>query len=142
MKMNKEVKNYIASLVEKKAATKRAELTKAQYEAEAKCKATLDKFQKDIDAVTAPVVGKIEALMKKYGISHETDWRGVREPVEIRVDGVGGDNKALNDAYSKASAKVCAFDEKVRTTVGEVIAKLSLGGTAEDLERIVSELKF
>lgn len=141
MKLNKQTIEYIHSLVEGKAKPKKdaadAEVKKAEQAYESHKK----EFEAAIDAFNADTAKKAAAILKKFGVGTSTDWRGEHYEIEVSVNNIGK-NEKLDKAVDAAKDKRAELDKKVDAAVTEVVAKLTLGGTAADLESLIAELKF
>ena len=141
MKLNKQTMEYIRSLVEGKAKPKKdaadAEVEKAKQAYE-KCE---KEFRAALDAFRADSAKKAAAILKKFGFGTSTDWHDRPQEIEVEVSHVGSNGK-LDKAVETAKDKRAELNEKVEAAVTEIVAKLTLGGTAADLERLIAELKF
>ena len=141
MKMNGETKAYIHSLLCAKAGTKLSDLTKRIDALKAKQEATYTKLSAECEKIGADAVKKVLAVMKKLGVEPETDYRGEAYEVTCRFNNTAGATTfhAEIDTLSDEKTKI---ERAIMQKQTEIIAKLTLGGTAADLERLIAEVTF
>lgn len=142
MKMNKQTIEYINSLVEDKAKKKLAELEAKRDAISKKEDAVIKAAKSDVDKVLSDATKKVEAIYRKHSIT-PTDWCGkaIKVGVDIR-DEVRGLRSEFADELASANNAINSFGGVVYKKQTEVIAKLSLGGTAEDLDKIIGAIEF
>ena len=142
MKMNKQTIEYINSLVEDKAKEKLAELRAKRGAIAKKEEAVIGAAKSDVDKVLADATKKVEAIYRKYGIT-PTDWCGNAAKVGVKIhDEVRVFRTELSDELADADSAISSFGGIVTKKQTEVIAKLSLGGTVEDLDKIINSIEF
>lgn len=142
MKMNKQTIEYINSLVEDKAKGKLAELRAKRGAIAKKDAAVIDAAKSDVDKVLADATKKVEAIYRKHGIT-PTNWCGDATKVGVKVrDEVHGLRSEFADELADADSAISSFGDIVAKKQTEVIAKLSLGGTVEDLDKIINSIEF
>lgn len=143
MKMNNITMNYIRGLVDDKAKTKRTALSAALEKVQKERENFLGKFNKEIEKLEADTRKKAEAIGAKYNIPLVKDWSG--NDCKIKVD-INNFNESGNPYMKKeietATTKLNEFVEAVAAKSNEIIAKLSLGGTVADLEKLLADIKF
>lgn len=142
MKMNKQTIEYINSLVEDKAKKKLAELEAKRDAITKKEEAVISAAKSDVDKVLADAAKKVEAIYRKYGIA-PMDWCDKITKVGVKVcDEVRKLRSEFADELESANDAINSFGCVVYKKQTEVVAKLSLGGTAEDLDKIIGEIEF
>ncbi len=147
MRINSTTKSYINTLIDDKAKPALDKLIAEGESLVAEQTATFDKvypkYKKELDDLEKKVCKEISAIMEKYGICRETNWRG--NIVDPDVNFYHCDSKKLvkyNDEINKNTKKTEAMREKIERAKTEVVAKLSLGGDVGTLEDLISNLKF
>lgn len=142
MKVNKSVEAYVSKLVNDKADEKREEIRKERNALVAKYEENDKKYNKALKELLFDTKVKIEALMAKHKVALKNPWLTPSVNVYAYDDAktncpesVEQKRKALEDEMERLRN---IADEKVT----EIIAKLTLGGTAEDLEKMVADIKF
>lgn len=142
MKMNKQTIEYINSLVEGKANKKLATLKATRNTVVEKNDAVLNAAKADVDKALADAAKKVEAIYRKHGIT-PIGWGD--DTVAVKVV-VGGDVRNLRSKYAEAirsaESEIVEFNSIIAKKQTEVIAKLSLGGTAADLDEIIGAIEF
>lgn len=142
MKMNKQTIEYINSLVEEKSKKKLAELEAKRDAITKKEEAVLNAAKFEVDKALVEATKKVEAIYRKHGVT-PTGWSG--DPVAAKVV-VHGDVRDLSSKYTEeircSNKEIEEFNGIVYKKQTEVIAKLSLGGTAEDLDKIIGAIEF
>ena len=142
MKMNKQTIEYINSLVEEKSKKKLAELEAKRDAISKKEDAVIKAAKSDVDKVLADATKKVEAIYRKHGIT-PTKWCGKATKVVVNVsDEVCELRSEFADDLESANNAINSFGGIVYKKQTEVIAKLSLGGTAADLNEIISAIEF
>lgn len=142
MKMNKQTIEYINSLVEEKSKKKLAELEAKRDAITKKENAVVSAAKSEIDKVLAEAAKKIEAIYRKHNIT-PTDWCHNAVKVGVNVcDQVRSLRSKFADELADANNAINSFGNTVYKKQTEVIAKLSLGGTAEDLDKIIGAIEF
>lgn len=142
MKMNKQTIEYINSLVEEKSKKKLAELQARRDAITKKEEAVLSSARSEVNKVLAEAAKKIEAIYRKHNIT-PTDWCHNVVKVEVNVsDRVRMLRSEFVDELADANNAISSFGNTVYKKQTEVIAKLSLGGTAEDLDKIIGAIEF
>lgn len=142
MKMNNQTIAYINSLVEDKAKNKLAELKAKRDAITKKDEAVLNAAKSEVNKVLAEAAKKVEAIYRKHGIT-PTNWCGNVTKVGVNVcDEVRGLRSEFADELASANNAINSFGGVVHKKQTEVIAKLSLGGTAEDLDKIIGAIEF
>lgn len=142
MKMNKQTIEYINSLVEEKSKKKLAELEAKRDAISKKEDAVISAAKSDVNKVLADAAKRIEAVYRKHGIT-PMSWCGKATKVGVNVcDEVRVLHTELSDDLANANSAINQFGGIVYKKQTEVIAKLSLGGTAEDLDKIIGEIEF
>lgn len=142
MKMNKQTIEYINSLIEEKSKKKLAELEAKRDAADKKKDAVDNAAKSDVNKLLADTAKKVEAIYRKHGVT-PIGWDC--EAVAVKVI-VYGDVRDLRSKYSdevrSTNNEITEFNSIVAKKQTEVIAKLSLGGTAEDLDEIIGAIEF
>ena len=142
MKMNKQTIEYINSLVEEKSKKKLAELGEKRGAISKKEDAIISAAKSDVDKVLADAEKKIGAIYRKHGIT-PMDWGYNTVAVKVYIS---NDVRELHSKYTdeirSVNKEIEEFNNIVVKKQTEVIAKLSLGGTAEDLDEIISAIEF
>lgn len=141
MKLNKQTVQYINTLVQNKAKAKKDELDAEAAKVEAKAKKERGAYEAEIEAICKEAAKKAEAAMKKHGIAFDTYWNGEIAKPEVEIGHTGGADKFAGE-IERIERRKRELEAKIAEKQTEIIAKLSLGGSAEDLERLISELKF
>jgi hypothetical protein len=142
MKMNKQTIEYINSLVEEKSKKKLSELEARRDAISKKEDAVIKAAKSNVDKVLTDAAKKVEAIYRKHGIT-PTNWCGKATKVGVNVsDEVRGLRSEFADELASANEAINSFGNIVYKKQTEVIAKLSLGGTAEDLDKIIGAIEF
>jgi hypothetical protein len=142
MKMNKQTIEYINSLVEEKSKKKLSELKARRDAISKKEDAVIKAAKSNVDKVLTDATKKVEAIYRKHGIT-PTNWCGKATKVGVNVsDEVRGLRSEFADELASANEAINSFGNIVYKKQTEVIAKLSLGGTAEDLDKIIGAIEF
>lgn len=142
MKMNKQTIEYINSLVEEKSKKKLAELEAKRDAITKKDEAVINAAKSEVNKALADATKKVEAIYRKHGIT-PTNWCGNATKVGVNVcDEVRGLRSEFADELADANSAINSFSFIVYKKQTEVIAKLSLGGTAEDLDKIIGAIEF
>lgn len=142
MKMNKQTIEYINSLVEEKSKKKLAELEAKRDAITKKDEAVINAAKSDVGKVLADATKKVEAIYRKHGIT-PMNWCDEVTKVGVNVcDQVRSLRSKFADELASANEAINSFGNIVYKKQTEVIAKLSLGGTAEDLDKIIGEIEF
>lgn len=135
MKVTKELKNYIErKLNERRAATlsgKKAVKDMDAAEAE----------RKELVMKAAEIVGKAKDEIKKIVAKSkycEIDTCRWSDVVEFHRDNIVPDERIKN-AFTKANEESNA---RLYENLDEIVVTMSLGGTKEDLDRLISEVLF
>jgi hypothetical protein len=140
--MNKQTIEYINSLVEEKSKKKLSELEARRDAISKKEDAVIKAAKSNVDKVLTDATKKVEAIYRKNGIT-PMNWSNEVTAVEIVVS---NDIRKLRSKYAEeicsANKEIKEFNGVVAKKQTEVIAKLSLGGTAEDLDKIIGEIEF
>lgn len=140
MKLNKQAVEYINSLVEAKAKPK-LDALKAQHDAaQAKQKRLRDAAKAEVDKALAEAGKKILAIYRKHGVTPHRYGEEVKE-IEFS-DNIHFTKTKFDKEVEDASDKVTKFQCAVAQKQTEVVARLSLGGTAEDLDAIIDAIEF
>lgn len=144
MKLNKPTMQYIHSLIADKANEKvkvlRHEIDTIEKPYICKRNAYLEAVKYAIEEAQE----KLEALVKKYGYTDSDTWGWRNRKIEVySYDDVG---IVPNDEDKKCLAILRERIEKVNAAVeakyNEVIAKMTLGGDAADLAKLIDEIEF
>ena len=142
MRMNKQTIEYINSLVEEKSKKKLAGLEAKRDAITKKEEAIISAAKSEVDKVLADAAKKVEAIYRKHSIT-PTNWCGKVTRVGVKVcDDVRGLSSEFADELESANRAITSFGGIVYKKQTEVIAKLSLGGTAEDLDKIIDAIEF
>lgn len=141
MRINKQTAEYIGSLVDKKAAKKLAEFVAKRDAIDKKRDALRTALNAEIDKVLAEAAKKVSAICRKNGVSPR-DWSDEETEVELHVVDIKTYHSKLDEEYLAANTEVKKFKDVVEQKKTEVIARLSLGGTAADLDEIIGAIEF
>jgi N12 class adenine-specific DNA methylase len=142
MKMNKQTIEYINSLVEEKSKKKLSELKARRDAISKKEDAVINAARSNVDKVLTDAAKKVEAIYRKHGIT-PTNWCGKATKVGVNVsDEVRVLRSEFAEELASANEAINSFGNIVYKKQTEVIAKLSLGGTAEDLDKIIGAIEF
>lgn len=142
MRMNKQTIEYINSLVDDKAKKKLAELEAKRDAIKKKEEDVICAAKSEVDKVLADAAKKVEAIYRKHSIT-PTNWCDKVTRVGVKVcDDVRGLRSEFADELESANRAITSFGSIVYKKQTEVIAKLSLGGTAEGLDKIIRAIEF
>ena len=142
MKMNKQTIEYINSLVEEKSKKKLSELEARRDAITKKEEAVISAAKSEVNKVLSDAAKKIEAIYRKHGIT-PMNWCDKITKIGVNVcDEVRGLRSEFSDDLENANSEISSFGDIVYKKQTEVIAKLSLGGTAEDLDKIIGAIEF
>jgi len=135
--------NYIHGLVADKAKTKRTALKETLEKVQKEREDFLDKFDKEISKLEADTKKKAEAIGAKYNIPPKKDWSGNNYKIRVEINNFDEDkNTYMKKEIDAAEKKLNEFDAVVAAKSNEIIAKLTLGGTVADLEKMIADTKF
>lgn len=139
MKVSKDLREHIEAQVRAKAAPAREELDALIEAEEAKAR----EFHDRPDAMAEPVRRRIaEEVEKAFGRGEFRMKWSQSSPTNIRLPDVKGrgdyETKDLGRLHRRRSDLV----ERTSSRVREIVVALELGGTADDLERMLSETSF
>lgn len=144
MKLNKPTMQYIRSLI----ANKANENTKAlRDEIAAIEKPYIAKRNAYIEAIKSVIENareKLESLVTKYGYEDCDIWGWHTRKINVRFyDDVGitpteEDKECLN----LLRERIEKVNAAVETKYNEIIAKMTLGGDAADLAKLIDEIEF
>lgn len=142
MKMNRPTMDYISSLVAGKAKQKLAALEAKRDAVTEKENAARESAKAEVDKVLADASKKVEAIYRKNGIT-PMNWGNEVTAVKLVVS---NDIRELRSKYAEeirsANKEIEEFNSVVANKQTEVIARLSLGGTAADLDEIIGAIEF
>ena len=141
MKINKQTIAYINSLVEDKAKQKLAALEAKRDAIDKKRDALHATLHAEIQKVLDDAAKKVSAICRKRGIT-PWDWSNNETNIKLKVDDIRSYHSKLDEDYRKANTEIEKFKDVIDQKETEVIARLSLGGTAADLDEIISAIKF
>ena len=142
MKMNKQTIEYINSLVEEKSKKKLSELEAKRDAITKKEEAVLSAAKSEVNKALDEAAKKIEAIYRKYGVT-PMSWCDKVTKVGVNVcDQVRSLRSEFADELRDANNAINSFGSTVYKKQTEVIAKLSLGGTAADLDEIIGAIEF
>jgi predicted nucleic acid-binding Zn-ribbon protein len=149
MRINKTTTEYIKGLVKAKAQPKIDALNASLEKAEGKAKALREAYRTEVQKVQEKATAEVTKLAKKFKIDpfHHINWRNElekREPTLCFDEFTDKDDiiTPFDDEISKIKNKIDELDKTIERKCTEVIARLSLGGTAADLDRLIAEIKF
>lgn len=142
MKMNKQTIEYVNSLVAEKSKKKLTELETKRDAITKKENAVVSAAKSEIDKVLDEAAKKVEAIYRKHGLI-PMSWCDKVTKVEVKVcDQVCSLRSKFADELADANNAISSFGNTLYKKQTEVIARLSLGGTAEDLDKIISAIEF
>ena len=141
MKINKTTTTYITSLIEAKAKPKMDAIDKRLEAAQAKASEVLDALAADMAKIKAEAEAKAKAAMKKRGVSFHKGWSGQTYEPEVEFSHDSGETK-FHAEIEKVEDEKRELKKRIEEKRVEIIAKLTLGGTVADLERLIAELRF
>ena len=141
MKMNKQTIAYINSLVEGKA-KKKSDAIEAKLNALRIKNEVLENAVKgEVEKILADAAKKVESVYRKHGIT-PIKWGDVQKNVKLEVENVRELRTKFDKEIQEASNERAEFEHVVAKKQTEVVARLSLGGTAADLDEIIGAIEF
>lgn len=144
MKLNKPTMQYIRTLIENKACERIKELRAEVERIEKPYVCKKNAYIEAVNLVVEESKRKLEALVKKYGYEAEDKlfWKNRRVEAlyytEVELN-PSGEDKEYIDLLRERIEKVNAA---VETKYNEIIAKMTLGGDAADLAKLIDEIEF
>ena len=141
MKMNKQTIAYINSLVEDKAKQKLAALEAKRDAIDKKRDSLRAAFHAEIKKILDEAAKKVSAICRKHSVA-PMDWANNETEVKLQIEDVRSYRTKLDEEYLEANTEIVKFKAVVNQKETEVIARLSLGGTAADLDEIIGAIKF
>ena len=148
MRINKTTSDYIKSLVRAKAQPKVDALNASLANANEKDTTLRNEYCAEIQKLQEKANAEAKKIAKKFKIDpfHYINWRGEQSEQNPEADFDEFTGKSiitpLKTEIDKIQAQIEELNNKIEQKCTEVIARLSLGGTAEDLDRLIAELKF
>lgn len=141
MKMNKQTMAYIGTLVENKAKQRLAFLEAKRDAADKNRRALRSTLDAEIEKALDESVKKISAICRKHGFV-TINWADREANVKLEVNGVKEYRSKFDKEFLAANTEVERFKYVIEQKKIEVIAKLSLGGEAADLDEIIGAIEF
>ena len=146
MKITNEVKQYIEATIHDKAAVKRNVIsTKLEAIKKNNEKYIQDKqteYKIEVNKLCKEAEKQFTALMKKYDVAFGTRYGAIELP-EVQVYNASfHDTSRFANEIAELKAQLVDLDEKIKKDITRVIAQLSLGGTFEDLEKMLAKVKY
>lgn len=141
MKMNKQTIAYIGTLVENKAKQRLAFLEAKRDTVDKNRSALRSTLDAEIEKVLDEMAKKVSAICRKRGFV-TINWAGNESNVKLHVEGVREYRSKLDEEFRAANTEVERFRYVIEQKKDEVIARLSLGGTAADLDEIIGAIEF
>lgn len=144
MKLNKPTMQYIRTLIENKACERIKELRAEVERLEKPYVCKKNAYIEAVNLVVEEAKKKLEALVKKYGYEAggKLFWKNRRVEAlyytEVELN-PSGEDKEYIDILRERIEKVNAA---VETKYNEIIAKMTLGGDAADLAKLIDEIDF
>lgn len=141
MKLNKQTITYINSLVEGKAKAKRDAIDAKSKAVGEKREALVKAVNAEVEKILADAAKKVEAVYRKHGIT-PTKWGDEQKNVKLELENVRDFRTKFDKEIQEASNERVEFEHVVAKKQTEVVARLSLGGTAADLDEIIGAIEF
>lgn len=139
MKVSKDLREHIEAQVRAKAAPAREELDALIQAEEAKAR----EFHDRLDAMAEPVRRRIaEEVEKAFGRGEFRMKWSQSSPTNIRLPSVNGRGDYETKDLGRLHRRRSDLGERTSSRVREIVVALELGGTADDLERMLSETSF
>lgn len=146
MKITNEVKMYIEDAVRCKAAAQRSAIN-AKLEAFERDNAEYvqskqTEYKIEVNKLCKNAEKQFTALMKKYNVAFGTRYGVIELPQVCVYNASFNATSRFANEISKLKAQLADLDEKIKKDITRVIAQLSLGGTFEDLEKLLTKIKY
>lgn len=144
MKLNKPTMQYIHSLIANKANEKSEALRDEIAAIEKPYIAKRNVYIEAMKSVIENAREKLESLVKKYGYDNPDAWRWRNRSLhvsyydEVSIDPNDEDKKCL----AILRERIEKVNAAVETKYNEIIAKMTLGGDAADLAKLIDEIEF
>ena len=146
MKITNEVKQYIEATIRDKATVKRNVInTKLEAFQKDNAKYIQNKqteYKIEVNKLCKEAEKKFTELMKKYNVAFGMRYGTIELP-EVQVYNASfHDTSRFANEIAELKAQLVDLDEKIKKDITRVIAQLSLGGTFEDLEKMLAKVKY
>lgn len=141
MKMNRQTVDYIGTLISDKAKKKRDAIQAECDAIRAKRDALREKVDAEVKKTLAEGAKKVSAIYRKHGVTPRA-WDDDVEDVKLETSNVRDIRTKFDEELRKADFEIAKFDRVVKQKQTEVVARLSLGGTAADLDAIIDAIEF
>lgn len=142
MKINKSVEAYVSKLVHDKANEKLEELRKERDALVAKYEDNDKKYDEALEELLADTKVKIEALMAKHKVVLNDQWRTPSVSVYAYDSAHTKRPESIEQKRLAIEKEMLKIENIANEKTTEIIAKLTLGGTTEDLEKMVAAVNF
>lgn len=148
MRVNKQVVSYVTQKVNELADVKRKPLTEELEAIEASNRNAISEYRSDVAELGRRCTSEIVKLLKNHGLKLRYPDRITGKFWCIDSDAYGDFNVDVNDSEENEQ-KIKAINGEldrirsdVKCKVDEIIARLSLGGTAGDLDQMLASVSF
>ena len=148
MRINKTTIEYIKGLVKAKAQPKLDALNASLEKAKEKDSALRESYNAEIEKLQKKATADALRLASKFKIDvlHYMNWNNEkceREAVADFSDFTGSVIlTSVTAEIEKTKSLIGALKNEIEKKCTEIVARLSLGGTVADLDRLIAELKF
>ena len=148
MRVNKQVVSYVTQKVNELADVKRKPLAEELEAIEERNRKAISEYRSDVAELGKRCSQEIGKLLKKHGLKLRYPDRVTGKFWCIDSDAYGDFNVDVDDSEENKQ-KIKAINGEldhirsdVKCKVDEIIARLSLGGTAGDLDQMLSAVSF
>ena len=144
MKLNKPTMQYIRTLIENKANERIKELRAEIERIEKPYVCKKNEYIEAVQWVLEEAKRKLEALVKKYGYEagNKLFWKNRRVEAlyytEVELNPSEEDKECIDILHER----IYSIGKSIDSKYNEVIAKITLGGTKNDLVKLIDEIEF
>ena len=144
MKLNKPTMQYIRTLIENKANERIKELRAEIERIEKPYVCKKNAYIEAVQWVLEEAKRKLEALVKKYGYEagNKLFWKNRRVEAlyytEVELNPSEEDQECIDILHER----IYSIGKSIDSKYNEVIAKITLGGTKNDLVKLIDEIEF
>ena len=144
MKLNKPTMQYIRTLIENKANERIKELKVELERIEKPYVCKKNAYIEAVQWVLEEAKRKLEALVKKYGYEagNKLFWKNRRVEAlyytEVELNPSEEDKECIDILHER----IYSIGKSIDSKYNEVIAKITLGGTKNDLVKLIDEIEF
>lgn len=144
MKLNKPTMQYIRTLIENKANERIKELKVELERIEKPYVCKKNAYIEAVQWVLEEAKRKLEALVKKYGYEagNKLFWKNRRVEAlyytEVELNPSEEDKECIDILHKR----IYSIGKSIDSKYNEVIAKITLGGTKNDLVKLIDEIEF